>query len=133
MNIVLRIVISAIVAFALSYILSGVHIQSFVTALILAIVLGLLKPVCQTHPHNSHSANYHIYFWPVSVCYKCPDYFIGCEICQRIQRGWFLVGIAVQSSAVDTDFFFYKKSTRDRKLSTDPCYSSIYKYGCYVF
>jgi len=43
MNIALRIVISAIVAFALSYILSGVHIQSFVTALILAIVLGLLN------------------------------------------------------------------------------------------
>ena len=43
MNIVLRIVISAVVAFALSYILSGVHIQSFVTALILAIVLGLLN------------------------------------------------------------------------------------------
>jgi putative membrane protein len=43
MNIVLRIVISAVVAFALSYILSGVHIQSFVTALILAVVLGLLN------------------------------------------------------------------------------------------
>jgi putative membrane protein len=43
MNIVLRIIISAVVAFALSYILSGVHIQSFVTALILAVVLGLLN------------------------------------------------------------------------------------------
>jgi putative membrane protein len=43
MNIVLRILISAIVAFALSYILNGVHIQSFITALILAIVLGLLN------------------------------------------------------------------------------------------
>ena len=43
MNIILRIIISAIVAFALSYILSGVHIQSFTTALILAIVLGLLN------------------------------------------------------------------------------------------
>jgi putative membrane protein len=43
MNIVLRIVISAVVAFGLSYILSGVHIQSFVTALVLAIVLGLLN------------------------------------------------------------------------------------------
>lgn len=43
MNIVLRILISAIVAFALSYILSGVHIQSFITALILAIVLGILN------------------------------------------------------------------------------------------
>jgi putative membrane protein len=49
MNIVLRIIISAVVAFALSYVLSGVHIQNFVTALILAVVLGLLnliiKPV----------------------------------------------------------------------------------------
>ncbi len=43
MNVILRIVISAIVAFALSYILAGVHIASFVSALILAIVLGLLN------------------------------------------------------------------------------------------
>jgi len=43
MNILLRIVISAVVAFALSHILSGVHIESFVTSLILAVVLGLLN------------------------------------------------------------------------------------------
>ena len=43
MNIILRIIISAVVAFALSYVLNGVHIQSFVTALVLAIVLGLLN------------------------------------------------------------------------------------------
>jgi len=43
MNIILRIIISAVVAFGLSYILSGVHIQSFVSALILAVVLGLLN------------------------------------------------------------------------------------------
>lgn len=43
MNILLRIIISAVVAFGLSYVLSGVHIDSFVTAFILAIVLGLLN------------------------------------------------------------------------------------------
>jgi len=43
MNILLRIVISAVVAFALSHILGGVHIESFVTSLILAVVLGLLN------------------------------------------------------------------------------------------
>ncbi|HEY2648297.1 MAG TPA: phage holin family protein [Puia sp.] len=48
MNVVLRIIISAIVAFALSYILSGVHIQSFVTALIIAVVLGLLNIFLKT-------------------------------------------------------------------------------------
>jgi putative membrane protein len=43
MNIILRIIITAVVAFALSYVLSGVHLDSFVTALILAVVLGLLN------------------------------------------------------------------------------------------
>ena len=43
MNIALKIVISAVVAFALSYVLSGVHMHSFVTALILAVVLALLN------------------------------------------------------------------------------------------
>lgn len=45
MNIILRIIISAVVAFALSYVLRGVHLQSFVTALVLAIVLGLLNVI----------------------------------------------------------------------------------------
>lgn len=45
MNIILRIIISAVVAFALSYVLRGVHLQSFVTALVLATVLGLLNLV----------------------------------------------------------------------------------------
>ena len=43
MNILLRIVISAVVAFGLSYVLSGVHINSFVTAFMLAIGLSLLN------------------------------------------------------------------------------------------
>jgi putative membrane protein len=44
MNFILRIIISAIVAFALSYVLSsGIHIDKFTTALILALVLALLN------------------------------------------------------------------------------------------
>lgn len=43
MKILLRVVISAVVAFGLSYVLKGVHINSFVTAFLLAIVLGLLN------------------------------------------------------------------------------------------
>jgi putative membrane protein len=49
MNFLLRIVVTAIVAFALSYILRGIHIDSFMTALVLAVVLAilnaLLKPI----------------------------------------------------------------------------------------
>ena len=43
MNALLRIVISAVVAFGLSYVLPGVHINTFLTAVILAVVLGLLN------------------------------------------------------------------------------------------
>ena len=43
MNILVRLLISALVAFGLSYLLPGIHIDSFVTALILALVLALLN------------------------------------------------------------------------------------------
>lgn len=43
MNILIRLFISALVAFGLSYLLPGIHIDSFVTALILALVLALLN------------------------------------------------------------------------------------------
>lgn len=49
MNIIFRLIISALAAFATAYILPGVRLDSFLTALILAAVLGVLnllvKPV----------------------------------------------------------------------------------------
>jgi putative membrane protein len=46
MNIVTRILISAVVAFGLSYILqAGIHIDTFWTALVLAIVLAILNAI----------------------------------------------------------------------------------------
>lgn len=43
MNFLIRLLITAIVAFGLSYLLPGIQIDSFVTALILAIVLAILN------------------------------------------------------------------------------------------
>jgi putative membrane protein len=49
MNFLIRILISALVAFGLSYLLSGVEIDKFTTALLLAVVLAvmnaLVKPI----------------------------------------------------------------------------------------
>ena len=45
MNFIVRIIISAVVAFGLSYILQGVHIDVFSTALILALVLAVLNAI----------------------------------------------------------------------------------------
>ncbi len=43
MNFLIRIIITALVAFGLSYLLDGVHIDAFTTALILALVLAVLN------------------------------------------------------------------------------------------
>ena len=45
MNFIIKIFISAIVAFVLSKILSGVHIDSIITALIFAVVLAALDAI----------------------------------------------------------------------------------------
>ncbi len=46
MNFIVRIIISAVVAFGLSYVLSdGVHIDNFLTAIVLAIVLAILNAI----------------------------------------------------------------------------------------
>ena len=45
MNFLIRILITALVAYGLTYILSGVHIEQFTTALILALVLAVLNAI----------------------------------------------------------------------------------------
>jgi putative membrane protein len=45
MAFLIRIIVSAIVAFGLSYILKGVHIDQFTTALLLALVLAVLNAI----------------------------------------------------------------------------------------
>jgi putative membrane protein len=45
MAFIIRIIVSAIVAFGLSYILKGVHIDQFTTSLLLAVVLAVLNAI----------------------------------------------------------------------------------------
>jgi len=45
MNFIMRIIVTSIVAFGLSYLLSGIHINSFWSAIILAIVLAVLNAI----------------------------------------------------------------------------------------
>ena len=45
MNFIMRIIVTSIVAFGLSYILSGVHLHTFTTAIVLAFVLAILNAI----------------------------------------------------------------------------------------
>ncbi len=43
MNLIIRLIITAVVAYALPYVLTGIHIDGFSTAIVFAIVLGVLN------------------------------------------------------------------------------------------
>lgn len=45
MKFIMRIIVTSVIAFGLSYIMKGIHIDTFWTAIILAIVLALLNAV----------------------------------------------------------------------------------------
>lgn len=112
MNIVLRIIISAVVAFALSYILSGVHIQSFVTALILAIVLGLLnifvKPllIILTLPITIFTFGLFLFVINALIILLAAKFVTGF----RVDGFWWALLFSLLLSILTS--FLYKKSTR---------------------
>ena len=45
MNFLIRILVTALVAYGLTYILSGIHIDQFTTAILLAVVLAVLNAI----------------------------------------------------------------------------------------
>ncbi|HET7000275.1 MAG TPA: phage holin family protein [Puia sp.] len=112
MNVLLRIIISAVVAFALSYILSGVHIQSFVTALILAVVLGLLnifvKPllIILTLPITIFTFGLFLFVINALIILLAAKFVNGF----RVDGFWWALLFSLLLSILTS--FFYKKSAR---------------------
>jgi putative membrane protein len=112
MNVLLRIIISAVVAFALSYILSGVHIQSFVTALILAVVLGLLnifvKPllIILTLPITIFTFGLFLFVINALIILLAAKFVNGF----RVDGFWWALLFSLLLSILTS--FLYKKSTR---------------------
>jgi putative membrane protein len=112
MNIILRIIISAVVAFALSYILSGVHIQSFISALILAIVLGLLnlfvKPILiiLTLPITIFTFGLFLFVINALIILLAAKFVNGF----RVDGFWWALLFSLLLSVLTS--FFYRKSTQ---------------------
>jgi putative membrane protein len=113
MNIILRIIISAIVAFGLSNILSGVHIQSFVTALILAIVLGLLNIVVKpiliilTLPITLFTFGLFLFVINALIILLAAKFVNGF----RVDGFWWALLFSLLLSILTS--FLYKRSTRE--------------------
>jgi putative membrane protein len=114
MNIILRIIISAVVAFALSYVLSGVHLQSFVTALVLAIVLGLLnlivKPILiiLTLPITLFTFGLFLFVINALIILLAAKFVNGF----RVDGFWWALLFSLLLSVLTS--FLYRKSTKTR-------------------
>ena len=110
MNIILRIIISAVVAFGLSYILSGVHIQSFVSALILAVVLGLLNIlIILTLPITIFTFGLFLFVINALIILLAAKFVNGF----RVDGFWWALLFSLLLSILTS--FFYKRSTPEAK------------------
>jgi putative membrane protein len=114
MNVLLRIIISAVVAFGLSYILSGIHIQSFVTALILAAVLGLLnlivKPILiiLTLPITIFTFGLFLFVINALIILIAANFVKGF----RVDGFWWALLFSLMLSVLTS--FLYRKSTENK-------------------
>lgn len=114
MNIILKIIISAVVAFGLSYILSGIHIQSFVTALILAAVLGLLnlivKPllIILTLPITIFTFGLFLFVINALIILIATNFVKGF----RVDGFWWALLFSLLLSVLTS--FLYRKSTENK-------------------
>jgi putative membrane protein len=114
MNIILRIIISAVVAFALSYVLRGVHLQSFVAALVLAIVLGLLnlivKPILiiLTLPITLFTFGLFLFVINALIILLAAKFVKGFQV----DGFWWALLFSLLLSVLTS--FFYRKSTQTK-------------------
>ncbi len=100
MNFLLRIVISGVVAFGLSYILSGIHIDNFLTALVLALVLGVLnaiiKPILVILTLPITIITFGLFLFVINACMI----LLASKFVSGFRVDGFLVGFAVQPAVI---------------------------------
>ena len=67
MKFILRLLLSAVAVVVLSKVLPNVSVDTYTTALIVAIALSLLKFFGKTYLSNSYTARYYTHFWALST------------------------------------------------------------------
>jgi putative membrane protein len=120
MNFLLRIIITAVVAFALSYVLPGIHIDSFWTAIVLSLVLAilnlLLKPllIILTLPITILTFGLFLFIINALIVWLARDLVDGFHV---KNFGWALLFSLLLSLLTS---LLYKDQDRDRERDRDP-------------
>ena len=76
MSLLIKIIITAALVLLISNFMPGVHVESFTTALFVAIVLGLLNVFIKPIIGNFYVASYNFDIRIVSISCQCNNYTI---------------------------------------------------------
>ena len=117
MNFIMRIIVTSIIAFGLSYILGGVHIDSFWAAIIFAIVLAILnafvKPILilLTLPLTLFTFGLFLFVINAAIILLTAEFVKGF----RVDGFWWALLFSLLLSIITS--VLYREERRDREKS----------------
>jgi hypothetical protein len=91
----LQLLVSALAILLAAYLLPGVHIEGFLHALLVALVLALFNLLVKTPAHHPHNSCDHPHHGAVPDRDQCGPDPAGCRAGPRIRHRWILVGAPV--------------------------------------
>ncbi|NII24600.1 phage holin family protein [Pseudoflavitalea sp. X16] len=117
MNFIMRIIVTSIIAFGLSYILRGVHIDSFWAAIIFAIVLAILNAIVKpilillTLPITLFTFGLFLFVINAAIILLTAEFVKGF----RVDGFWWALLFSLLLSIITS--VLYKENRRDREQS----------------
>lgn len=117
MNFIMRIIVTSVIAFGLSYILTGVHIDSFWAAIIFAIVLAILNAIVKpilillTLPITLVTFGLFLFVINAAIILLTAEFVKGF----RVDGFWWALLFSLLLSIITS--VLYKEERRDREQS----------------
>lgn len=117
MKFIMRIIVTSIIAFGLSYILTGVHIDSFWAAIIFAIVLAVLNAIVKpilillTLPLTLFTFGLFLFVINAAIILLTAEFVKGF----RVDGFWWALLFSLLLSIITS--VLYREERRDRKQS----------------
>jgi membrane protein implicated in regulation of membrane protease activity len=83
MKILINWLVNALVVILVSMLVPGFHVSSFLTALLVALVLGLINITTQANSYYFYAADHYSYTRFVCVYNQCASLDAHCSYCAR--------------------------------------------------
>jgi uncharacterized membrane protein YvlD (DUF360 family) len=74
MRFILKLLVTSLAVFFAAYILEGVYLKGFPTAILVAFVIAFLNAFLRPILVNTYDSIYFAHIWTVPPCYKCNNH-----------------------------------------------------------